>query len=559
MGRAAPGSWVLWVVILGGMGLFLVLPLAALLALATGGAWGQVFADPRWGQAVVNSVTVSAAAAAVTTVLALALALAMNSTHLDRRFLRVVRTVVSLPMFLPTLTFGFAILYSYGKQGLITRILGVELFPIYGFGGVLVGLVIYTLPAAFLLLHNAAGYQDRKLELVSLLSGDSGPRLVWTVWIRPLLAVIGGAFVLSFLLAFTDYGIPAALGGDYPLLSTQLYDTILGSVPDFRKGAVLTLFLLVPAALGFGLLQWLERFNSPLDKVTQVDPPRRPVWDLTLAAVCLVIMGAIVATFAVMFLVPFLAAWPYDLTPTLAHFFGALGTNNLGAAVVNSLLVAGLSAALGTFLAFSAAYLTARSHLPGWCRRVLDALALVSNTVPGLVIGVSYLLTFHQTGLKGTMAILVAANIVHFFATPYLMARNALVRMHPQWETAATLLGDSPWATLKGVILPNARTTLVDMATYLFQNSMVTVSAVIFLVSTRTMLVTTKINELQYFLRFDQVFLLSLLVLAANLGAKALASLLKKDHLPKIGLITRTSGEGTKPFPRLFPKKENQA
>lgn len=38
-------------------------------------------------------------------------------------------------MFLPTITYGFAIIYSFGKQGLLTRLLGRQFFDIYGFGG----------------------------------------------------------------------------------------------------------------------------------------------------------------------------------------------------------------------------------------------------------------------------------------------------------------------------------------------------------------------------------------------------------------------------------------
>ena len=45
-------------------------------------------------------------------------------------------------MFLPTITYGFAIIYSFGKQGLITRLLGHQIFNIYGFGGLLLGYVI---------------------------------------------------------------------------------------------------------------------------------------------------------------------------------------------------------------------------------------------------------------------------------------------------------------------------------------------------------------------------------------------------------------------------------
>lgn len=66
-----------------------------------------------------------------------------------------------LPMFLPTLTYGLAIIYSFGKQGFLTKLFGRQLFDIYGFNGLLIGYIIYTLPVSFLLIHNTMGYIDK--------------------------------------------------------------------------------------------------------------------------------------------------------------------------------------------------------------------------------------------------------------------------------------------------------------------------------------------------------------------------------------------------------------
>ena len=59
---------------------------------------------------------------------------------------------------------------------------------------------------------------------------------------------------------------------------------------------------------------------------------------------------------------------------------------------------------------------------------------------------------------------------------------------------------------------------------YYFINSMVTISALIFIAGARTMVLTTMIKQLQYVNRFNEVFVLSLLILATNLAAKALLS-----------------------------------
>ena len=75
-------------------------------------------------------------------------------------------------MYLPTITYGFAIIYSFGKQGLLTRLLGRQVFDIYGIGGLLVGYVIYTIPVAFLLIQNTMSFVDKKALVVSKVMGD---------------------------------------------------------------------------------------------------------------------------------------------------------------------------------------------------------------------------------------------------------------------------------------------------------------------------------------------------------------------------------------------------
>ena len=65
--------------------------------------------------------------------------------------------------------------------------------------------------------------------------------------VQPLLGTLGGVFVLSFILSFTDFGIPASIGGTYNVVATQLYQEMLGSIPNFNNGAVIAILMLVPA------------------------------------------------------------------------------------------------------------------------------------------------------------------------------------------------------------------------------------------------------------------------------------------------------------------------
>ena len=78
-------------------------------------------------------------------------------------------------------------------------------------------------------------------------------------------------------------------------------------------------------------------------------------------------------------------------------------------------------------------------------------------------------------------------------------------------------MGDSWFKTVIRVITPNAISSILEVFSYYFINAMVTVSAVIFIAGARTMVMTTKIKELQHFAKFNEIFVLSILILLINL------------------------------------------
>ena len=145
-----------------------------------------------------------------------------------------------------------------------------------------------------------------------------------------------------------------------------------------------------------------------------------------------------------------------------------------------------------------------------------------------MVLGVAYLFLFPGTPLQNTLLLMVLCNIVHYFSTPYLMMKNSLLKMNSGWETTAMLMGDSWGRTIIRVVTPNALVSLLEVFSYYFINSMVTISALVFIAGARTMVLTTKIKQLQYINKFNEVFVLSLLILATNLSAKLLFTRLAK-------------------------------
>lgn len=490
----------------------------------TGEFYSSVLSKKAFFPALMNSFLVAVSAAVLATAIAFFLACAIHYSKMPKWLKQAVRAAATLPMFLPTITYGFAIIYSFGKQGLITRIFGRQLFQIYGFTGLLTGYVIYTIPVAFLLIQNTMGYVDKKTLLVSRAMGDGPFSTFWIAIARPLLGTLAGALVQAFFLSFTDFGIPASVGGSYEVIATLLYNQMLGGIPDFNRGAVIAIVMLIPSMGSIAILQFLERFNIRYSRISDAELKEQPIRDTCLGLTSALLSLMILSIFAVIVLVPMVQEWPYQTGFSLRHVRDVLEDSELLASYGHSILMALATAALGTLIVFGAALVTARSTLPAVCKRTIDTIALITNAIPGMVLGLSYLFLFSSTPLQNTLLLMVLCNVVHYFSTPYLMMKNALSKMNAGWETTARLMGDSWPETILRVVTPNAFSSLLEVFSYYFINSMVTISALIFIAGARTMVLTTKIKQLQYINKFNEIFVLSLLILGTNLTSRFLFS-----------------------------------
>lgn len=507
--------------------------------------------------ALANSFTVSGISAAIATLMAFFCAYGLHFTRIRPGVKKVIQIIVLLPLFLPSITYGFAVIYSFGRLGLISQLIAPPPFSIYGFWGLLIADVIYTLPPAFLILYNAFFYVDRNFITVSKLMGDGPWQTFYMTAIRPVVGSLLSAFILSFFLSFTDFGIPVSIAGEYEVIATQLYTTMMGAIPNFGEGAVIAMAMLVPSVASVVMLRWVDRFNFRYNKISKAEVSTNAFRDALYLLYYALISLALLSVFVVMFVVPFVKQWPYQPYFTLDVITRIVSDSSIWQVYEHSIGVALVSAAVGTIFCYAAALVKARSQLPLWCQTTMDSFAMITNTVPGMVLGIGFLFAMSGTPLANTFTILVLANLVHFFTTPYMMATSALSKMNAGWETTGALMGDSWIKTVSRVIVPNSLPTLLQMFQYFFVSAMVTISAVVFLTGARTMLLTTKIKELQYFEKFEEIFVLSLLVFLTNVAAKlifdALTGYVQTHHGQ--GLLTKLKNF----FQSATTRKANQS
>ena len=148
--------------------------------------------------------------------------------------------------------------------------------------------------------------------------------------------------------------------------------------------------------------------------------------------------------------------------------------------------------------------------------------------IPGLVLGLSYVITFSGSAIYGTVIILIMVNIVHFIASPYLMMYNSLAKINENLEAVGDTLGIPKIRMIKDVFLPQSVSTLLEMFMYFFVNSMMTISAVSFLANTDTKPISLMINQFEAQAQLGNAAIVSIFILLINVLLKGSLSLIAK-------------------------------
>jgi iron(III) transport system permease protein len=203
-------------------------------------------------------------------------------------------------------------------------------------------------------------------------------------------------------------------------------------------------------------------------------------------------------------------------------------TMNMGAGrfLANSFIIAIGVSVLGTILSYFVAYFTAR--IPGKSSKVLHLISITSLAIPGMVLGLSYVLFFKGSFIYGSLAMLVLVNIIHFMASPYLMAYNSLGKINSNLEDVGRTLGVGRFYIIKDVLVPETKLTIAEMVSYFFVNSMMTISAVSFLNTVRNKPVSLMITQFEAQLFLEGAAFVSILILGCNFIVKCLAYILRK-------------------------------
>lgn len=483
-----------------------------------------VFGSEQFWPMLKNSVATTLISTVISVSLAFSLAFAMNRANIRLR--SVFAMLFTVPMLIPSISHGMGLVLLLGDNGILTNLFGHSI-ALYGYRGIVMGSVLYSFPVAFLMFYDSFQYEDYTVYEAAGVLGLSGFRQFCTITLPGMRQTLISAVLSVFTMVFTDYGVPLMTGGTTMTLPVYMYREVIGMM-NFSGGAVVGIVLLTPAVVAFLMdlrSSGKAETGGTLTKPYQISENRlRDVLVHGYLILALVLLCLPIAAFICL---SFVRQYPVDMTPTLDNVKKLL-SGNIRVYFVNSLAVALLTALVGTALSFFSAYITARfSGKPA--NRLLHFISMLPMAVPGVVLGLSYLLSFQKIPLYGTIYILVVVNIVHFFSSPYLMAYNSLSKFNSNLEDVADSLGISRMRMLLDVYIPSTVSTIVEMYGYFFVNAMITISAVSFLVNFRTTTLSLMIPQLESQSFIEGTAIVSLMILALNLVEKTIAFFLKRS------------------------------
>ncbi|MGG0724054.1 putative 2-aminoethylphosphonate ABC transporter permease subunit [Bacillus mycoides] len=460
--------------------------------------FSKYFTTPTLVQSLQNTIWISGAATIISVTLAFAYAYAIARTNVFGK--RVFQYIALLPLFAPTMMHGIALTYLFGNQGLITKGMfglfeGIQI-PLYGPVGIVIAEVMYTFPQAFLILLIALQGSDYRLYEASNMLGASKVKQFLTVTLPSVKYGLISAMFVVFTLSFTDFGAPKIVGGQYNVLATDVYKQVIGQ-QNMSMGATVGMILLIPAIFAFAVDRITQRKQANLlsSKAVPYRIINNKKRDVISFVYCSVVTFMIILLFVAVGIAASVKVWPYNMSFTLEHFnFSSLTGDGLEA-FKNSVIVSAVTAVIGAVLTFVFAYAIEKIEQLHFFRKVGYFFSIVPLAIPGLVLGLGYVFFFSQPtiqilglsvtnpfhSLYGTIAVLILVNIIHFYSVTFVTATTALKKLDREFELVSQSMSVPFYKTFFRVTVPMCLPAILEMVMYYFVNSMVTVSAVVFL------------------------------------------------------------------------------
>lgn len=451
---------------------------------------------------------------------ALGFLFAFVQVKLDVPFKRLMHIIALVPIISPPFAVAAAVILLFGRNGMISKDIFNIRYDIYGLDGLTFVLSLSYFTIAYLNLKGMLEALDPALDEAATNMGASKWHIFRTVTLPMLVPGFLGSFLLLFVEAIADLGNPIILGGNYDVLAIRIYIQVIG-LYDTVGAAVLSLVLLVPSLTVFAIQRyWVTRMSVVSVTGKPSGTPQmitHPLVRWGLFSLTMFITGLIILIYATIFAGAFTKVFGVNNDFTWAHFdyvFNGVGFESVGDTTLLALISTPIAGILGILIA----YLVVRKQFLG--RSGLDFVTMLGIAVPGTVLGIGYLLAFNTptqiaipflsspedpfyltllpklTGGRaifgGALAIVVVF-VIRSVPAGLRTGVASLTQIDPSIEEASISLGANNARTFLNITLPLVRPAFLAGLIYAFARSMTSLSAIVFLTTPKTQIMTQQI------------------------------------------------------------------
>jgi iron(III) transport system permease protein len=454
------------------LGPFLATAIRSLLFWDAGGGhlslqnFNALFQDPRFYQAVGNTLLAGAGATVLSCLLGFALAWIVSRTDLPgRQWFEILNLV---PFFLSPYVGAVAWIYlAAPNSGMLQTWLGalgisLDFIRIYSIGGVIWVLALFYTPYVYLFVIAPMRQMDAALEDAARVHGASFWYTLRHVTVPLLMpSLLSGALVV-FVTSAGLFDVPLALAATRGIrtMPTEIFQSVQYPSDFGRAAAFGVVVMAATIALAILQRQYLgrRRFETVSGKGYR---PRliRLRWRGRVAALALELVyiggGVLLPTLAMM-MVAFSAIWTGRLNPaalTLRNFdYVIFGYKLTQQAILNSLFLALVGATMGVMLALLQAYYLNRGNAKR--SALVDAVLSLPLGIPGIILGLGFLIIAIRTPLYSTLTIILVAYIARFFPFATRTVSGMLLAINPELEQSARASGASWLQCMRFVLMP---------------------------------------------------------------------------------------------------------
>jgi iron(III) transport system permease protein len=446
----------------------------------------------RW-KSLYHSLVVAALVASIGTITGFIYAYTIVRTDIPLKGF--FRTVAIMPIISPPFVIALGAIFLFGNHGIITESLNLN-WDIYGLPGLVLTETLAYFPLAFMTLEGVLLNLDPSIEESALNLGASKLRTFFTVTLPLATPGIASALLLTFIRSLEDFGNPIVIQGNYHVLTVEAYLAITGMY-NMPLGATLAIFLLVPTLMIFVVQKyWVSRKSY----VTVTGKPTAGGLKSTEKCIkyplliSVIFLSSVVLLFyGIVFFASFTKLFGVDNTLILGNFAYVF---TAGAQYIkNTVSIALIATVVGGLFAMIIAYLVVRKNFIG--KGLMEFTSMLNFAVPGVVVGIGYVLAFNTPPLQltGTTIILILVFIFRRMPVGIRDGIAELQQIDPAIEEASTNLGAGFFRTFGRIVLPLISPAFLSGMIYMFVRCLTAISAVVFLVSAGTQLLTVALLD----------------------------------------------------------------